>query len=166
MKKQTSPPRPLLEQAIAGVVLALLLLYTYALFFRVPYVGFDWDPLTGRVGRVDVTDGLQTDDQLIQIGPVPVAELRANERRTVLMDVQSGDVVTLVVRRDGQQFTLPWVIPGFNVNVFFARVSGLWWWALLFWIVGQSVLLFLRPRDTRWRLLIAINLVNALWLGG
>lgn len=165
MKKQTSHPRPLLEQAIAVVVLALLVLYTYALFFRVPYVGFDWDPLTGRVGRVDVTDGLQTDDQLIQIGPVPVAELRANGRRTVLMDVQSGDVVTLVVRRDGQQFTLPWVIPGFNINDFFARVSDLWWWALLFWIVGQSVLLFLRPRDTRWRLLIAINLVNALWLG-
>ncbi len=165
MKKQTSHPWPVLEQAIALAVLALILLYTYALFFRVPYVGFEWDPLTGRVGRVDVADRLQTGDQLIQVGPVPAAELGADERRTVLMDVQAGDVVTLVVRRDGQQFTLPWVIPGFNVNDFLARVSGLWWWALLFWIVGQSVLLFLRPRDTRWRLLIAINLVNALWLG-
>jgi hypothetical protein len=35
---------------------------------------------------------------------------------------------------------------------------------LPFWLAGTAVLLFLRPRDTRWRLLIAFNYVTAVWL--
>jgi len=165
MAKHPSRPYPLIEQIMALLVLAVILLYTYGLFVRLPYLGFEWDSATGRVRRPFVTAELQAADQILQIGPVAVADFQADLRRTVLENVQPGEIIPLVVQRDGQTFTLQWVIPGFNRAEFDDRLFTQWWLALLFWASGQTTLLLLRPRDTRWHLLIAFNFVTALWLG-
>lgn len=165
MTKRASRPQPLIEQIIALLVLAVSLLYIYGLFVRLPYLGFDWDPPTGRVQKVTVSAGLQLGDKLIQIDDVFVSGFQSDLRQIVLADVRPGDVVPLVVQRNSQTFTLRWAVPGFNRGEFLYRLTGQWWLALLFWVAGETILLLVRPRDARWRLLIAFNLVTALWLG-
>ncbi|MBF8283332.1 MAG: HATPase c protein, partial [Anaerolineales bacterium] len=165
MAKHPSRPYPLIEQIIALLVLAVILLYTYSLFVRLPYLCFEWDSATGRVRRLFVTAELQADDQILQIGPTAVADFQADLRQTILENIRPGEAVPLIIRRGGQMITLRWVIPNSNRSEFYDRIFSQWWLALLFWAAGQTILLVLRPRDTRWRLLMAFNFVTALWLG-
>lgn len=39
-----------------------------------------------------------------------------------------------------------------------------WWLPYVVWMAGTATLLFIRPKDLRWRLLVAFNYFTALWL--
>lgn len=156
-----------LEQAAPWLALTVLLLFTYAKFFQVPYAGFFWSS-DGKVYEIYLSTasdyGLQLGDQLVQVGPVLWNDFRANWRQTLFDDLEPGQVVPLLVKHNGQTLSLPWTFPGFNSNEFFARLNGEWFLAYVFWAAGTITLLSLRPKDARWRLLIAFNFLTALWL--
>ena len=44
------------------------------------------------------------------------------------------------------------------------RILNQWWLGYIFWGAGQAAILFLRPRDARWRAFIAFNFLTAIWL--
>jgi signal transduction histidine kinase len=159
--------RNLLELSIPWLVLGLLLVYTYAKFFEHPYAGFRADP-SGHVMFVfvpqDTQPALQVNDQVLSIGTLSWEDFRADYRRRIFENAQRGDVVPLTVRRNGEEFTIPWKFAGPNPGEINDLLINEGWLAFVFWLCGTATLLSLRPKDERWRLLIAFNYLTAIWL--
>lgn len=157
-----SPRRQLLlEQALAFFVLAVLVFYTYIFFAVAPYAGFEWYATGGNLFSIFTPSALQPSDVIIQIGSVPAAKLLEDVRQTVFDNAQPGDKIPVLIERDGQELTISYEFPGYNRNEFLHRLNSQWWLAFVFWTVGQITLLGLRPKDTRWRLFVAFNLLTA-----
>lgn len=150
------------EVSLALAVLAALTLFTGVLFFQSPFAGFDW--ANGLIIEIFVPGDLRVGDKLIQVNGVRFADFLANVRQPLFPGVQPGDTVSLVVQREGQLVSIPWTIPGFTRAEFFSELRNQWWLAYVFWVVGTLALLLLRPKDTRWRLLITFHYLTALWL--
>jgi signal transduction histidine kinase len=158
-----------LENTIPWCVLVVLATFTYAVFQQVPYAGFDWNYPDGRVFEIYVStppnSSLQLGDRLIKIGPTSLAGFQSDLRQTLFAGVQPGQAVPLLIQRgDSQPTTVYWTFPGFNLNEALARLGSEWWLTYVFWVAGTATLFLLRPKDTRWRLLIAFNFLTALWL--
>ncbi|HSM69897.1 MAG TPA: ATP-binding protein [Xanthomonadales bacterium] len=45
-----------------------------------------------------------------------------------------------------------------------ARLAGVWWLTFVFWIAGAATLFFIRPKDVRWKVLLAFNYLTAIGL--
>lgn len=157
------------ERFLPWLVLTYLLLFTYAWFFQVPYAGFNFSPSSGRVSRLYVAPTpsaltLQQGDRLVQIGPVAWKDFATDERLTLFDDLQPGQVIAIVVERDSHFLTIPWVFPGPTYNEVVERLSSEWFLAYIFWLAGTITFLFLRPKDTPWRLFLAFNFLTTVWL--
>lgn len=154
------------KQILPVPVFSFLALFTYAYFFQLPYGGFEFS--RGEIVDVFVNNSLGADlqvgDQLVQVGPVLWAHFTRDTRLTLFNDVTRGDVVPLVVQREGEIIPIPWTFPGFNRAEFLDRLNSAWWLPYAFWVLGTITYLFIRPRDIRWQLLVAFNFLTAIWL--
>ena len=158
----------LAELLIPIFVLGLLLRFTYGFFFEAPYSGFYFNPNNGRIvnifAPVDSRSTLQVGDQLKQIGTVSWDAYHADRRLKFFENVQPGQVVQIVVERNGQPITIPWRFPGSTQREFLFRFLNTWWLAFIFFIIGMAIQFFIRPKDARWRLLTAANYLTSCWL--
>jgi signal transduction histidine kinase len=163
--KNTTRSKQLLEMLLPWSALAVLLVFSYAMFVAAPYVGFEFSrgEITG-VYWPSYTDSLQVGDRLLRVGSVEMADFNRNPRLGIFEGVHAGDVVPIVLDRDGQVIEVDWVIPRVNRALLLERFNGLWWLPYVFWLAGTVTLLFVRPKDSRWRLLIAFNYLTAIWL--
>jgi signal transduction histidine kinase len=157
-----------IELLFPWLVLTILSTFTYAKFFVIPYCGFDFNSADGEVTldsfRTTTEETLRNGDQLIQIGSVSFADFQADLRKTIFDGVRPGQIVPITVLRDGEQYTIQWVFPDRNINSMVERAISLWWLPYVFWFAGVATLYSLRPKDTRWRLLLAFYFVTAIWL--
>ena len=158
-----------IERTLPWLMLVVLATFTYAVFQEAPYAGFQWNYSDGRVFEIYVPlqspSSLQVGDRLIKVGPTAMADFQSDLRKTLFVGTLPGQVVPLLVQRaDGQTTTVRWTFPGFSLNEALARLGSEWWLAYIFWAAGTVVLFLLRPKDARWRLLIAFNYLTALWL--
>lgn len=78
--------------------------------------------------------------------------------------VQAGQTVEMIVDRNGNRLTIPWVYPGFDQEQFLGRFFNIWWLAYVFWFIGLSAKLHLRPQDTQWRLFVASAYLIAMFI--
>ncbi|MBN1449502.1 MAG: hypothetical protein JW963_00655 [Anaerolineales bacterium] len=149
-------------------VFALLLWFTYGFLFEVPYSGFYFNPSDGRIVRifkpVEASPTLQVGDKIERIGMVSWEAFHADRRLRLFDDLQPGQIVNVVVERDGQEITIAWRFPGFNRDEFLFRFLNTWWLAFVFFAFGLAVQVFMRPKDARRRLLITANYLTAIWL--
>ncbi len=150
-------------------VLALFLAFTNAFLYEAPYAGFYFNPLDGKIaelyGEAASRGMLQVGDLLKQVEGISSDEYRADGTVQFFKDVQPGETVKIVVERNGVgEVNVSWVLPGYTREEFLARFTNIWWLGYIFWGLGMAVQLFIRPRDTRWRLLIAFNEVTGFWL--
>lgn len=149
-------------------ILAVLLTFIYALLFEVPYAGFYVNPTSGEILSIMVTGKppavLELGDVVQQIGTVSWNNFYGNGLQQFFDGVSKGDVIDVTVERGGQVLTIPWRFPGFNWQEFWGRFFNLWWLAPFFWFFGMISHLFLRPKDTRWRLMLAFNYLTAFWI--
>lgn len=156
------------ELVIPWLVLAFLLAFTYATFFLVPYVGFDFNPSTGEVMIVfapaHVSGDLQVGDRILRINSVTWEETRADTHRNPFEGVKSGGTLALEVLRGEEILSLLWEIPGLTSSEFIQRFVNVWLLAYVFWGAGTATLLLLRPKDTRWLLFVAFYYLTAAWL--
>ncbi|MEK6751013.1 MAG: ATP-binding protein [Chloroflexota bacterium] len=146
---------------------AILLFYTYGIFAQAPYIGFYFNPSGDHILEMYVpTDAsLQVGDILVKVGDVSLAEFHADSRLALFSgDMKQGDILPITVQRNGAETQVRWPIPGFNLAEFFGRFFNIWWLAWFFWFMGSLVERFMRPREIRWRLLIAANHLTGLWL--
>jgi len=166
MNTDRTPYRIVLGYALPWLVLVTLLAFTYAKFFGHSY-GFRFDPATGEILLVFVQQPeptLMIGDQLVQVGSVRWDDFAADLRKTLFAGAKPGDVVSVLVEREGRIVEVPWYYPGFNLDEFRDQVVSEWWLAYFFWLAGTLAMLLLRPRDNRWLLLSAFNFLTAIWL--
>ncbi|NOY97931.1 MAG: hypothetical protein GXP40_01845 [Chloroflexi bacterium] len=168
MRKSIFQNRFLSEILFSSSVLALLLTLTYAYIFKAPYSGFYFNPTDGHVLEVyktaDSVSMLHVGDVVRQIGPITWDEYYENARQSFFENVQRGQIVEITVTRNGDRLTIPWEFPGFSWPELLARFFNIWWLGYVFWFFGMIVQLFMRPKDTRWFLLVSANYLTALWV--
>ena len=167
------PELPLI--AISGAVLLFSLLYAYALVFLIAYPGLQFTPRPEGWIIVEndtcvmpgdwcpSTAELQIGDVIIQIGDLTYEAYRANRGLVPFEHLLPADNVALVVIRGDERLTVQWTMPPVTASERLTRLAG----SLLllpFWIGGTLILLFLRPRNERWRLLVTFNYLTAAWL--
>lgn len=158
------------ERLLPWFVLLVLLFYTHTAFFRVPYPGFRWQSSDDRVTELYVAPSpqsqqtLQEGDRLLAIDSVRLSDFDARLRQTLFTGVQAGDVIALEVERNGERFTIPWTYSGPTRAAVLERLNSEWALCYIFWLAGSATLLLIRPRDTRWQLLVAFNFLTAVWL--
>ena len=156
-----------LENALPALVMALLLLYTYAFFFVLPYTGMYWE-VGGKVSslyrQTNADSPLHLGDRLIRIGAVSMAQFEENLFRQMPLDVPPGDRVPLIVERQGEQLALEWGMPGPTSAEVRTRLLYIWWLPYLFWGTGTFALLAVRPRAAQRTALVAFNYLTAIWI--
>lgn len=154
------------ELSYSALVLVLLLWFTYGIFVRAPYIGLYFNPTDGRILQIFTpsASSLQLGDILTKVGDVSRLDYSKNTKQGLFDDVKDGETVDIIVNRNGQEITVPWKIPGFNQAEFYSRFFNVWWLAYIFWFFGFTAQLFVRPKDTRWRLLVAFNYLTGLWV--
>lgn len=155
------------EQILPWAVLVVLLLYTYVKFFEAPYLGFRWSSSSEVVilfTNGDNSTPIQMGDRLLQADSVTWAEYKENLTKPFVPHSQPGQVIQLRIERDGNKMIIPWIVPGPSFNEISDRIwsEGLLGYA--FWVLGTLTFLVIRPRNERWRLLVAFNFLTAIWL--
>ncbi len=157
------------EIAISLVVLVIVLIWSYAHFFLIPYPGFRYMPPDGKIVTIFTNspagDPLKINDKLVQIDQLAWNDYYPDEiNNTLFADLKPGDTIPLIVLRDGQLKTLSYVFPGPNRNEIISRLFDNWWLPYLFWFFGTAALLSLRPKDERRVLMAAFDFAIAIWL--
>lgn len=156
-----------LELILPLAVLAVLLWYSYVWFIQVPYTSFliNTNDVTIIPGLFyEPVGGLEEGDQIVSIEGVAWEDYEADVTRALFTGAPPGDVVPMVVMRDGERLEVAFEMPQPTWRMVASRVVNLWWYGYIFWAAGTATLLMLRPKDVRWRLLIAYYYLTAIWL--
>lgn len=150
------------------VSLAVLLpLLTYSFSRPVDFTlnPTDWRvvdaPRCSGVTAADETACLRPGDQVLSIGGVSAEAFRRN-RLLEMRSLFDGGAATFTVHRQGRIVTfrrpprtgqpqIRWKPPMILIP-------------LLFWLVGSIAIIFLRPRDERWLVLVVWSFATSLWL--
>jgi signal transduction histidine kinase len=157
----------IMEQVVPWLVLAVLLFYTYAKFYGHPY-GFRWSGPDATIIFVfdrqpDPT--LKVGDQILQIGHTTWEQFRTDLRKTFFNGVKPGEVVPIIVERNGEVKTIDWVYPaGPTRGELLDQLFSEWFLAYFFWLAGLLTVLVVRPKDERWLLMALFNFLTAIWL--
>jgi signal transduction histidine kinase len=165
MTVQASRTWKMIERTIPWATLVILAVYTYTFFFLVPYIGFEFT--RGEVSEIFVPtspESIQIGDQLLRVGTVSLNAFTNDLSQTIFDSLETDQSISLLVERNGQEFAFDWVHPGSDQDQILQRFNGLWWLPYVFWMAGTATLLFIRPKDVRWILLIAFNYLTAIWL--
>lgn len=167
MGRELNLRRRLLELTIPVFVFVIIGVFTYQVFFQIPYAGFEF--ANGRVSLIITkspnSDSLRIGDRLIEVGDMDFEDFRNNLRARLISNTSVDQVVPLVVERNGQTLSIDWIIPGPTPEQLIERINSQWWISYVFWFAGTASLLFIRPKDTRWLLFVAFSYLTAIWLG-
>ncbi len=152
-----------IDTLISALVFLLLLAGVYALLGMAPYMGFYFDPLSGRVIALNVNsaNGLQMGDVIKKVGQLTWDEYK---RDKYLVLFENSEVYEMTVERGGEEIQLKWRLPGFNAGEFMGRFFSTWWLSFFFWFFGFATHRYIRPRDLAWRLLVALNYLIAVFI--
>ncbi len=157
-----------LSSSPTWITFAIVMTYTAALFFGKPYVGFEFEGSTGEIAQINDRgangDALQLGDILLEVNSVAFDEFLQDLYKPLLVDVEPGDSISLVILRDGTRIPIDWITPGPSPREVVGRLASQWFLPFLFFGFGLATFLFIRPKDARWRLLIAFNYLSAIWL--
>jgi signal transduction histidine kinase len=155
------------HRLLPGAVLIVLVIYTYAKFYEHAYVGFRANShgniillFTEDGGR----EGLRIGDRLIQVDSIRWDEFQSDLRKRLFARVQPGQVLSLLIEREGKEMPLTWRVPASSLEELRDLLFSEGWLGFFFWIAGTFTLLALRPADERWYLLVAFEYLTALWL--
>ena len=154
-------------------VLLVCALYAYAFLVLVPYTGFDYDGSwvildIDKVCNIrpewcaEVAGSLRVGDQMLVIGNLTFQQYRDSRAIVPFAGFRPGDAVPVTFLRDGEVQHTVWHLLGPIGSRPFLRALMLLPFLPL-WIAGTVVLLFIRPRDNRWRLLTLFYYGFAIW---
>jgi PAS domain S-box-containing protein len=149
--------------AVSLAVFALYAFYALSYILLTPYPGVEITSFVAGWRIVDtVQPGLEVEDVLVQIGDLSYEQYLNDWLSVPFRGYLPGESVPNLVKDDGQEVDL--VMPQPSLDDRLKRlVTSLWFFP--FWLAGTAVLLFLRPRDRRWQLLIAAMYLTAIWIG-
>src|SRR5689334_6625533 len=167
MKIQGNLLVKIFEYIVPWLVLAILLTYSYAKFFRHGY-GFRMGGTTGLVLFVfdqQPEPTLHENDRIVQIGSVPWNDFQAHLSKSLFEGYKPGDIVPLTVQRAGQTMKIDWMYPSSPVrNEVLDQLISEWFIAYFFWLAGVLTILLVRPKDDSWLLMTLFDFLTAVWL--
>src|SRR5918995_23603 len=166
MKTRGNLALQLFEHVIPWIVLAVLLTYSYAKFFRHSF-GFRLGVPSGHVVLVfdrQPEPTLQKNDRILQIGSVTWEDFQADLSRSLFEGYKPGETVPIKVERDGQPINILWKYPLSNEEEFQDQLNSEWWLAYFFWLTGVLTIVLVRPKDASWVLMSLFNFLTAIWL--
>ncbi len=152
--------------AVLGVAFAILLTYSIGLFGFVPELGLDDIALDGTIASVgpSAPAGLRAGDRLLRVNDLAFDDFRRDLRATLWGDLRAGDPITYTVLRGAETLTFDTVLPPRTLRDVLNNALSQWLLAVTFWLAALTTALVVRPRDTRWRLLLAFNAITSVWL--
>jgi hypothetical protein len=136
------------ERVLPWLVLATLLTYSYAKFFRHSY-GFRVEPSTGLVAFVFEEQSeptLRENDRITQIGSRPWDHFEADLSKPFFEGYDPGEIVPMTVERNGEEINISWEYPAFSRGEFLDQLNSEWWIAYFFWLAGVLTILLIRPK--------------------
>jgi len=162
-----SPRLPLKKGDLFWILLSLLVLlpslyYSYVNTFDNP--DFSLDPGDWRVLEAPpcaAASCLKVGDEVLAIGKLDLATFSRSRTVDLLDGFDSHGIATVRVLRHGRALSFP-VHARSRAGVPWTSLMGLL--PIVFWLMGTAAIIFLRPRDERWLVLVAFSYVNALWL--
>ncbi|HJQ13929.1 MAG TPA: hypothetical protein VJ830_04200, partial [Anaerolineales bacterium] len=166
MKIQNNSLRLVFEWVVPWLVLAILLTYTYAKFFRHSY-GVRVDAGTGLVVTVfdkQPEPTLRENDRILQIGSMTWEEFQADLTRPFFEGYKPGDIVPIRVERNEEQVNTSWKYPLTSPGEFQDQFESEWWLVYVFWLAGIITVSLVRPKDDSWVLMSLFNFLTAIWL--
>ena len=148
----------LLAASLAGIVF-----YSYVWFYLSPYPGFEYSLTDGEI----YPDAwgiypLQDSDVILEIDGIPLEQYRHDLVLVPFGGYRPGDVVDLRVQRGAGELTIPWKLSSPLQEAIRDRLRQVWV-PYLFWLFGLLTALLVRPRDTRWLLLVSFDLLTGFW---
>jgi two-component system, cell cycle sensor histidine kinase and response regulator CckA len=160
------PRLPRTKQDIFWILLSLVVLlpslyYPWLSVFRDPdfTLGADW-----RVAEAPpcaTAPCLELGDRVLGIGKLDLAAFSRSRTVELLSGFDSRGVAMARVLRQGRVLSFP-IHARSHGGLAWSSLSGLL--PLIFWLMGTAAIVFLRPRDERWLVLVAFSYVDALWL--
>jgi signal transduction histidine kinase len=166
MHKNFLPFTSRLTPVLILFVLAVMILYHVGFFYLSPFSGFNFNIANGEVTEIFVPgeeSHLQLGDVIVAIGSITLEDFRKDPYLQFWKGLEPGDTLPIQVEREGKPVEIVWTYPGRTQAELYSRLNSQWWMAYIFWLAGLAAYLLIRPRDTRWRLFIAFNLITALW---
>ncbi|MGD8855965.1 MAG: PAS domain-containing protein, partial [Chloroflexota bacterium] len=147
--------------AVSLAVFVVYAFYAVSYVFLTPYPGIEITSFgDGWLINDSVQESLEVEDVVVQIADLSYDEYRDDWLQVPFLGYEPGDKVPNVITADGKTVELVMPQPG-AADRLKRLVATLWFFP--FWLAGTAVLLFLRPRDRRWQLLIATMYLTALW---
>lgn len=159
MVKISQLDRPLLGVSI--LALAVYLFYTFSFVWATPYPGIVFTATSEGWQVNDSTQpSIEVDEILVQIGDLTYQEYTVNNFVVPFSGYDVNGTISNIVTDDGKILEIKLTPPSAEDRLR-RLISTLWFFP--FWLAGTAVLLFLRPRDLRWRLIIAFMFLAAIW---
>jgi signal transduction histidine kinase len=166
-RRPTFDPRGILGGCLAVLTL-LVVVYYFSLYRGLPEHGFVLHSDTGEVLQVISTCPqsqpicLEVGDRVRQINNVSFERYLENDSFNIYKPFKGMNEIPMEIERAGR-------IHEINIRALADHRSGLsslftFAFPLLFWVMGTVAVIFLRPRDERWLLLILLHYDTALWV--
>ncbi len=102
---------------------------------------------------------LQIDDRVLAFGPI-THEMYFSTRTLSFLDAfgEDGEAPVRLLRRGQEMTVMARIRPGRLSEIPAAAI-----FPTMFWLMGTVAILFLRPKDERWLVLVLFSYVTALW---
>ena len=145
------------------LVLFLSLYYPYVAVF--PDLGFQLDPGSWRVIQAAPCPAgapcLRIGDQVLALDDLTFEEFQRDRSIEITRPLADGKATARVLR-DGAERILQVRVPDSGSrNAYLHLLRAIF--PLMFWLMGMGTILFLRPRDERWLVLILFSFATAIW---
>jgi PAS domain S-box-containing protein len=155
--------------AVSLVVLAACLYYPYVSYKqRLPFVlnPNTWNVMSSGTSyqlNPDPELSPQVGDRLLSVGDLTFEEFQRDRTLAIIDAFDENGVGTLRLERKGEIKTIQVRLEP-DRGSFFERLPIGALIPLIFWLLGLVAVLFLRPHDERWHVLVAFSFVTALWI--
>jgi signal transduction histidine kinase len=154
------------EISIATVTFIVLVIFGYVYLFEIPYLGFIFESGNGLVTVLysgpNTSQTLLSGDFIVRVNGVDWIGTPLEDRHALLTELAGDAQIDLVIRRNGENSSASWMIPGVNITEFLYRLVSGWWLPLAFWLAGVATMLLIRPKEARWWLLFIFFYLIAL----
>lgn len=149
--------------SVCLLVLLPCLYYPYAMVGPEPSFTLapDWQVLMEYPCTKGPDQCLKVGDRVLKIGSIEVDEFRRDRTLELLDQFEpDGSAVLRVLRGDTE---LTFEVQHKAKRRGTAQILSLFLLPLTFWLMGTAVVVFLRPRDERWLVLILFSYLSAIW---
>src|SRR3954454_24962079 len=147
------------------LVLLPCLYYPYASLS--PDLGFNASPADWKVVSTDPCNHrpescLETGDEILSIEGVDFYHFSHDRWMSIAKLFGDDGIGRVRLARNGQPMTLDIKVRASHVNLWQALLLIVA--PLIFWLMGTVIVIFLRPRDERWLILVLFAYVTAVWI--